>query len=302
MKPRASIIVLTHDRSILLRHSVASALAQTVADLEVLILGDGVTEDVRASAIALCSDPRVRFLDYPKGPHRGEIHRDSAIRESMSNAIFYLCDDDLLLSTHVESLLTLLDTHTFAQSKNCWVDEAGRVRPYAADLSSPETIAWHLRDDIRYNAVSVTGTAHRRDFYLESGEPWTTTPGGQWPDHFQWRKLFAQPSFSGATSGRVTALQFPATAGHRAGWNEQQQLAELEKWEAIISSPSAEAVIEELFRAGALHHLEQVSFVQHESQLEARLLRAELDALRGTWSWKIAAPLRWLRALARRTP
>ena len=89
MNPRASIIVLTHDRPALLRHSVASALTQTVSDIEVLILGDGATEATRASATALAEDPLVRFLDYPKGPHRGEIHRDTAIREATSNAIFF---------------------------------------------------------------------------------------------------------------------------------------------------------------------------------------------------------------------
>jgi hypothetical protein len=307
VSPLASIIVLTHDRPILLRHSVASALAQTVSDVEVLILGDGVTEAVRESATALAADPRVRFLDYPKGPHRGEIHRDSAIREATSNAIFYLCDDDLLLPTHVESLLDLLATHTFVQSKNCWVDEAGEVRPYVADLSSPETIGWHLRDDIRYNAVSVTGTAHRRDFYLEADQPWSATPAGQWPDHFEWKKLFAQPGFSGATSSRVTALQFPNTASDRAEWTEEQRVAELERWEAIIAAPDGEARVEQLYNAGALRYLESVVFAERSRSLEAeRLLAAlgetqtALDTVLGSTSWRITAPLRRLRALGRR--
>ena len=307
MSPLASIIVLTHDRPALLTHSVASALDQTVSDVEVLILGDGVTEAVRSSATALAADARVRFLDYPKGPHRGEVHRDTAIREATGNAIFYLCDDDLLLPSHVESLLELLKTHTFAQSKNCWVDEGGQIRPYVADLSSPETIAWHLRDDIRYNAVSVTGTAHRRDFYLESNQPWSTTPSGEWPDHFEWRKLFAQPSFSGATSARVTALQFPNTSSDRAEWTEEQRVAELERWEAIIAAPDGSARIEELYNAGTLRYLEFVVFAERAGALElnaasvaAERARAALDDLHGSRSWKLTAPLRGLGAIARR--
>jgi hypothetical protein len=300
LSPRASILVLTHDRTVLLGHSVASALAQTVADVEVLIVGDGVTEATRSAAIALTADPRVRFLDYPKGPHRGEVHRDTSVRAATSNAIFYLCDDDLLMPTHVESLLALLETHNFVQSKNCWVDEEGRVRPYVADLSSSETIAWHLRDDILYNAVSITGTAHLRDFYIDSNQPWSTTPPGHWPDHYQWRKLFAQPNFSGATSARVTAVQFPSTVSHRTHWTESEQLVELEHWIGLLAAPNGAELLEERFNAGTLFHLEQTTFGHHQSQFEARQLHAELDALRGSRSWKLTAPLRALYAWGRR--
>lgn len=314
MSPVASIIVLTHDRPILLRHSVASALAQSARDVEVLILGDGVTDDVRASATALAKDARVRFLDYPKGPHRGEVHRDTAIREATSNAIFYLCDDDLLLPDHVSSQLELLRDHTFVQSKNCWVDEAGTLRPYLADLSAPEIISWHLRDDIRYNAVSVTGTAHRRDFYLEAEQPWSSTPAGQWPDHHQWRKLFAHPAFSGATSGRVTALQFPNTASDRAEWTEEQRVAELERWEAVIAAPDGEAQIERRYVEGTALYLQRVIFAEREGVIEIERLRTELlrsleelarartalDDVHGTTSWKVTAPLRRLSTMVRR--
>lgn len=293
MTIRASIVVLTHNRPTLLRHSVASALNQTVSGVEVLILGDGVTEATRVSATALAADPRVRFLDYPKGPHRGEIHRDTAIREAASNAIFYLCDDDLLLPTHVESLLELLQTHNFVQSKNCWVDDIGRVIPHIADLASADTIRWHLRDDIRYNAVSITGTAHLRDFYLSAERPWSTTPHGQWPDHYQWRKLFALPDFSGATSLRATALQFPATIGHRENWTEVEQLAELEKWIALIKSEGAERLVEEAYQVGMTYALEQTGFAQLHHQLEA-------ERMRSSRSWKLTAPLRWLYTLRRR--
>ncbi len=293
MNARASIIVLTHDRPVLLHHSVASALNQTVSDVEVLILGDGVTEATRASATALTADPRVRFLDYPKGPHRGEIHRDTAIREATSNAIFYLCDDDLLLPTHVENLLDLLQSHNFVQSKNCWVDDAGRVIPHVADLASPGTIWWHLRDDLRYNAVSITGTAHLRDFYLQAEQPWSTTPPGQWPDHYQWRKLFAQPQFDGATSVRATALQFPATVGHREHWTELEQVAELEPWITLLATPDAESRLDQMYQTGIRYALEQTGFVQLHNQLEVKHMRASR-------SWRFTAPLRALYALRQR--
>ena len=300
MTARASILVLTHDRSIVLRQSVASALAQTVAEVEVLIVGDGVTAATRSAALELSADSRVRFLDFPKGEHRGEVHRDTAVREAASNAIFYLCDDDLLLPTHVESLLELLQTRNFVQSKNCWVDDVGRIRPFVADLSSADTIAWHLSDDFRHNAVSITGTAHARDFYLDAQQPWTVTPTGWWPDHYQWRKLFAQPNFSGATSKTVTALQFPVTETHRAHWTETEQLAELEQWLHTIARNGAGEYIEALYQSGLSYHMEVATIVQYSPNAETDRLRAEYAQLLGSRSWKLTAPLRrartvWLR-------
>jgi glycosyltransferase involved in cell wall biosynthesis len=302
LSPAASIIVLTHDRTDLLRLSVASALAQTESDIEVLILGDGVGEPTRSTANDLArADARVRFLDYPKGPHRGETNRDLAIREAQSNAIFYLCDDDLFLPRHVESLLALLESHNFVQSKNCWVAEEGRIRPCIAGLSSDETIAWHLRDDLKHNAVGITGTAHLRDFYLESGAPWTTTPAGFWPDHYQWRRLMAAQGFAGATSSRITALQFPSTVGHRAGWTEAENLVELAEWAELITRPDAEAVVEELYRVSVAYELEQMVFHYNEAGLLVQQLQGELAALTASRSWRLTAPLRRLRRINRKS-
>ena len=114
----------------------------------------------------VAADARVRFLDLPKGPHHGERYRHDAIEAARSDAIFYLCDDDLLLPDHVADLLELLEDHDLVQSLNGWV-----TRRRAGPASTPPT--WptpsrrdlHLRDDVRFNSVSITGTAHTRALY-----------------------------------------------------------------------------------------------------------------------------------------
>lgn len=299
MSPRASVLVLTYDRAELITRAVASALEQTVADVEVLIVGDGVTEEVRAVGRALESDPRVRFLDYPKGPGRGEANRDLAVREARSNAILYLCDDDLLMPTHVESMLALLETRVFAQSLNCWVDHEGFLQPYAADLANEATIAWHLRDDILHNAISVTGTAHRRDFYLDAGEYWSETPAGFWPDHWQWRRMMAQPGFTAATSDHATALQFPHQLSPRGGWSTAQRAAELDRWLAIARSPDGQAQIDELLSRGAVLQAERTLYALMERDLVVEQLNRYIADMRSTLSWRVTAPLRWLRSRGR---
>ncbi len=277
---RASILIPSFERADSLRIAVASVLAQTVHDVEAVIVGDGVTDAVRAAATELAADDRVVFHDNPKGPHHGEIYRHDAILAARGDAIFYLCDDDVLLPTHVEELLALLETHNFVHSLNGYIAPDGSIGFYAADLADPETIAWHLRDDVRYNRVSITGTAHSRQFYLDLDDPWSTTPPDEWPDHHQWRKFMARPEFSGATSTRMTALQLPTSGDGRDSWTETERLAELRRWAAV-----SQVEIDELVAAAARRTLaknsEQIAWMALErARIEAETTR-DLDWLSG---------------------
>jgi len=294
---RASILVPSHNRPNTLALAVGSALAQTVGDLEVIIIGDGVTAEVRTAAQRLASDDaRVVFLDLPKGEHHGETHRDTAIRTARSDAIFYLCDDDLLLPDHVADLLHLLESgHTFVQSLNGYVDREGGIHRIGGSLSDPEAVAWLLRDDLRYNFVSITGTAHSKRFYLDLDRPWSTTPPGEWPDLHQWRKMVGRPGFSGATSARMTALQFPASQPEREGWRESDQLEELQRWAEFVRSPGAQEKVDLLVARGTELALTEttrdlIAAVGSLHELE----RLHVD-LMNTVSWRITRPLRALR-------
>jgi hypothetical protein len=290
---RASILIPAHNRPKALRLSVASALSQTESDIEVLIIGDGVDDELREVAKTLSTaDDRVVFLDLPKGEHHGEMHRDSAIGRARSDAIFYLCDDDLLMPDHVADLLELLDSgRTFVQSLNGYIGPEGDVHRYSGSLSDPEAITWTLRNDLRYSFVAVTGTAHSKQFYLDVGQPWSITPAGEWPDHHQWRKMIGKPGFSGATSARMTALQFPATQPERQGWTDAQALEELERWAAFIREPDAQERIDE--RVAAATEWELAHNVRE--LLAAMAVVREHERLRSTLSWRITRPLRALR-------
>lgn len=249
--PRASILVPTHDKPSTLPVAVASALAQTVHDVEVLIIGDGVTDAVRAAVRPLLDDPRVRFLDLPKGPHHGEVHRHTAILEARSEAIFYLCDDDLLLRDHVADLLALLADHDLVQSWNGFLTPDGTVYLFPSDLSDPGEIEAHLAERPFYNAVSITGTAHTRAAYLALDDPWDTTPRGRMPDHHQFTKLMRVPGFRGATSSRMTALQLPTSTNGRDTWTDAERLSELLRWWELVQSPDAQEVVDTLCHTAA---------------------------------------------------
>jgi hypothetical protein len=277
---RASVLIPIHDKPTTLPLTVDTVLRQSVQDLEVLLIGDGVTDQVRDVVAGLvASDPRVRFLDFPKGPHHGERYRHDAILAAESDAIFYLCDDDLLLPDHVADLLDLLETHDLVQCLNGFVRADGQVWLYAADLADPDCVAMHLREDVRFNAVSITGTAHTRAAYLRISR-WDTTPSGQWPDHWQFRKVMGLPDFRGATSGRMTALQFPTSADGRDAWDDAARAAEVVPWHDLVVSPGAQAEIDRRVREG------MVAQLVSEQQRLALLMRdtarlSELGTARG---------------------
>jgi hypothetical protein len=311
---RASVLIPTHDHHTTLPLTVDSVLRQSVTDLEVLLIGDGVTPELRAVIERLvAADPRLRFLDRPKGPHHGEIYRHEAILAAESDAIFYLCDDDLLLPEHVADLLALLEEHNFVQSFNGYVRADGSVASFAADLANPTTVRLMLEERLGYNSVSITGTAHSRAFYLEVGDFWATTPAGQYPDHHQWRKLWRHPSYRGATSHRMTTVQLPTSSDGRDAWTPEQRHEELLRWHELVTGPDAQERYDAIVAASARRELALLrddgawlrglaaEAVERADRAEAELaeLRAELAQLGAALARRLARLDRVTRKLAR---
>jgi len=245
--PLAAIVVPTHDHAATLDLSVRSALEQTILDLEVIVVGDGVGDDTReVVAMLVEEDARVRFLDLPKGPHHGEVYRGEAIASTNAQILCYLCDDDLLLPGHVASMAMLLEGADLAHSQNGHIDASGTWHHYFADLASPDCRAWVLRPD--RNAVSLTGTAHTRAAYQRLPHGWRTTPAGRWPDHYMWQQFLAEPWVRAVTATRVTALQFPSHLDGRDGWQPAARRAELERWRATLATREGRAGFDETVR------------------------------------------------------
>lgn len=223
---QATVIIPTHDHHLTLPLAVSSVLNQILQDFEILIVGDGVTQSVRDIANELSSlDERITFLDFPKGENHGEIYRHEAVIRATSENIFYLCDDDLLLPSHLSNLNGLLLDKDFVQSRNGFFDTNGVLQLLPADLSSRQCLDWHLKEP-RRNAVSLTGTAHKKQTYLNLKIGWETTPKEEWPDHYMWKKFFELPSLKAATHSAMTTIQLPTSQG-RETWSMEERYKEL---------------------------------------------------------------------------
>ena len=316
-RPVAAILVPTHDHAATLDLAVRSALDQTVAEIEVVVIGDGAGEDTREVVAGLArEDPRVRFLDFAKGPNHGEVHRGTAVEESDAEIVCYLCDDDLLLPDHVESMAALLADADLAQSQNGFLDPDGVWHPYFSNLASPGWRERLMRPD--RNSVSLTGTAHTTAAYRRLPHGWRTTPPGREPDHYMWQQFLAEPRVRAVTATRITALQFPSHLHGRSGLSPVERRRELEAWRASLGSDEGrarfeEAALRDMLATAAAEHLRLDAIGEAWASAEARLAgvesrrlvaEAELLAIGSTRTWRLRNLLRrssLLRALARAT-
>ena len=88
-EPILSIVIPTYNRAKLLHRAVESALAQTFADLEVLVVDDGSPQPVALQN----HDPRLRILRLPRNVG-GAAARNAGARAAAGQWITYLDDDD----------------------------------------------------------------------------------------------------------------------------------------------------------------------------------------------------------------
>ncbi len=80
--PRASILVPVYNSATTLRRCLASACAQTLADIEILVADDGSTDDSAAVASSVAaSDPRIRVIQMAQNggkPHAMNVMMQQA--------------------------------------------------------------------------------------------------------------------------------------------------------------------------------------------------------------------------------
>ena len=87
------MVIPTHNRRAMLLQAIASVRAQTVTDLEVLVVDDG-SDDGTSSAVESLCDPRVIVIRSPL-PQGVSHARNLGIAAATGEWIAFLDDDDL---------------------------------------------------------------------------------------------------------------------------------------------------------------------------------------------------------------
>src|SRR5436190_14713221 len=102
--PAISVIIATYNRSGALVCAIESVLRQTFTDWELIIVGDGCTDDT-AEIVAryVEADPRVRFVNLARNWGEQSAPNNVGRRLARAPLIAYLSHDDLWLPHHLKA-------------------------------------------------------------------------------------------------------------------------------------------------------------------------------------------------------
>jgi len=301
----ATILVPTHNHGEALRYSIGSALRQTLTDFELFIVGDGCDDATRLVARELAqSDRRVRFLDLPKGPRKGEVHRHSALGDAQGRIVAYLGDDDLWLPNHLEWLDRLLRDADFGHTLHAGLDASGVPFFLACDLANANVRRSMLNQGI--NRFDLTFGAHTLAAYRRLPGGWHTVPGHTLAaDLHMWQQFLAEPW---CRAGSIMVPTGLCSHTHlRPHLSAAERAAELSVWTGRMAEPGFSTefyrlAVESLNRAAVAAQMAQAAAAttaQYRA-LETRLVeeKARRRAMKRSWSWRITKPFRKVGRLA----
>jgi glycosyltransferase involved in cell wall biosynthesis len=107
VSPRATILMPAYNAEATLREAVDSALAQTVEDLELVIVDDGSRVPV-ADVLADVADERVRIIRHDRNRGLGPT-RNTSLRAARAPLVCHLDADDRYEQDYLECLLPCFD-------------------------------------------------------------------------------------------------------------------------------------------------------------------------------------------------
>lgn len=205
--PLVSILLPTHNRADVLPFAIRSVLAQTVQDFELLIVGDGCTDNT-AEIVQSFTDQRIHWFDLPKGPTFGYANRNTILQKARGEIIAYMAHDDLWFSDHLERLLPFFDNENIeiAFSRPLWVIPPALIVPAIYNLNHPPTLRIFLNVA---NGIPSSCVIHRRNCFSKYGYWDDKLPRNA--DWIMWKKIIkggGEKNFAYLSDG--TCLHFKA--------------------------------------------------------------------------------------------
>ena len=157
-QPRVTAIIATYNWATVLPYSIGSVLSQTFTDFELLVIGDGCTDESER-VVAAVADPRVQWINLPVNSGNQAGPNNEGLRRARGEIVAHLGHDDLWLPRHLEHLVAAIDAGATVAH--------GRVL-----MVGPHTVRAQPKPGWQYRPgrwVAPTSVGYRRDAVLGVG-------------------------------------------------------------------------------------------------------------------------------------
>lgn len=165
---RVSVIIPSYNQGQFLGKAIQSILDQDYADIEVIVVNDGSTDDTRQVAAGFG-----KYITYVEQPNKGAASaRNLGIRNSSGEYIAFLDADDVSLPGRLRLEAEILNTHheTGLVATDAYlIDSKGQILGLKSELSGVPRNA----NDFRWETVEYCATTStvmvRRKYFEEVG-------------------------------------------------------------------------------------------------------------------------------------
>ena len=227
--PLVSVIMATYNWSTVLPYSIGSVLAQTFRNFELLVVGDGCTDDSE-SVVRAIGDPRVQWINLPSNSGHQSAPNNEGLRRARGKYIAYLGHDDLWLPHHLSGLVQVFSVNVdFAYSMMALVFPEGGVelRPFRFEYHPGM-------------AIAPSSVMHQRNVIDLVGEWKDYRTVRLHPENDLWERIY-EIRHSVEFVSRLSVIKFPA--GLRKNAYKSRLSAEQAAWfERIQKEPDLESV------------------------------------------------------------
>ncbi|WP_417462075.1 glycosyltransferase family 2 protein [Kordiimonas sp.] len=275
--PLFSVIIPTYNHCDTIVWALKSAQRQSVQDFEIIVSGDGVPDRTREIMAEFCEqDSRIRFLDNPKGEHKGELNRHKAVLAADGKYIAYLSDDDLWHESHLAVLTEGLEQSDFCHTLHGCVYPTGKLEIFPGDISS--TFCREVLLDKHYNFFGPTCVGHTKEAYKRLPLGWSVAPPPEsWADLHMWRQWFKAPGLRFLSIPKLTTVHLDSPG--RGHMSIEKRAAESKVWLEKISAAGGMKEIEDDALRQVVLKQGCYEFMAHELSREKRKLLEKMATL-----------------------
>ncbi len=217
----------TYNWSSVLPYSIGSVLLQEFKDFELLVVGDGCTDD-SAAVVAGINDPRVRWIGLVTNSGHQSTPNNAGLAQARGELIAYLGHDDLWLPHHLTCLVAAIkDGADLAWTAARWISPLpfDPVLMVSGDYQPGKHIAPSVVLHRKAVTDSVGGWQDCREI-------------DGFPETELWARIHAA-GYRIAPVQRMTALKLPA-GRRRNVYRERPHLEQAAWLKRIRSEPNLE--------------------------------------------------------------